>query len=120
MRPARRKRLAKRLAREPRRRALRRPRSRLPDRVWIDRCLFPTRARKILALTDDAAAGHFRGQTWMDSALHDLDVEVIVVPLPDDLRRQIASAQTRQFRSEEASRARRIGRPSKPISLAPP
>jgi hypothetical protein len=34
----------------------------------------------------------------MASALHDLDVEVIVVPLPDDLRRQIAAAQTRQFR----------------------
>jgi acyl carrier protein phosphodiesterase len=66
--------------------------------VWIERCLFPAGARKVLAFADDTAADHFRRQTWMSSALHDLGIEVIVVPLPDDLRSQITTAQTRQFR----------------------
>ena len=64
--------------------------------VWIERCLFAAGAVKILALSDDAAADHFRRQTWMAAALYDLGVQVIVVPLPDDIRSQIAAAQRRQ------------------------
>lgn len=64
--------------------------------VWIERCLFPAGARKILALASEAAAEHFRTRSWMATALHDLHVEVIVVPLPGDLLSQIAVAQERQ------------------------
>ena len=66
--------------------------------VWIERCLFPAGARKILALADKDAADYFLRRTWMSSALRDLGIEVIVVPLPSDLRSQITAAQTRQFR----------------------
>ena len=69
--------------------------------VWIERCLFfPARARKILALADEAVADHFRAETWMASALRGLDVEVIVVPLPEDLLSQITAAQRLQPRSQ--------------------
>lgn len=66
--------------------------------IWIDRVVFDGRARKILALADAAAAGHFTGRTWMATALMELGVEVRVVPLPDETRAKIRLAQERQFR----------------------
>ncbi len=67
--------------------------------VWGAAALFPgRRVRKILALSDSRAAAHFRGRSWMATALRDLDVEVIVVELPIDVVRAIRDAQERQFR----------------------
>lgn len=66
--------------------------------IWIDRALYEGRARKILALADAAAAGHFIGRTWMATALLDLGVEVHVVQLPEEARERIRRAQERQFR----------------------
>jgi hypothetical protein len=66
--------------------------------LWLDLSFFDKRARKILALSDDAAAGHFRGHTWVALALRDLGIEVIVVQLPDTMKAQIRRAQGRQSR----------------------
>jgi hypothetical protein len=64
--------------------------------LWVDRSRYEGGARKILALTDDDAAKHFRGKTWMGSALRELGIEVRVVSLPDEMRSQIRKAQERQ------------------------
>jgi len=45
----------------------------------------------------------------MDSALHDLDVEVIVVPLPDDLRRLRRDTDARHLTSIRKAGSRRPG-----------
>lgn len=66
--------------------------------LWVDRVLFGGEARKILALADPAAAGHFQGRSWMAAAFRDLGVEVRVVTLPAAVRERIRRAQQRQFR----------------------
>jgi hypothetical protein len=66
--------------------------------LWVDRTLFAGEARKILALADIAAAGHFQGRSWMAAAFRDLGIEVKVVSLPDAVRETIRRAQERQFR----------------------
>lgn len=66
--------------------------------LWVDRVLFGGEARKILALSDPAAAGHFQGRSWMAAAFRDLGVEVRVVTLPAEVRERIRRAQERQFR----------------------
>ncbi len=66
--------------------------------LWVDRVLFGGEARKILALSDTAAAGHFQGRSWMAAAFRDLGIEVRVVSLPDAVREKIRRAQERQFR----------------------
>lgn len=66
--------------------------------LWVDRALFAGEARKILALTDTAAADHFQGRSWMAAAFRDLGIEVRVVSLPDAVREKIRRAQERQRR----------------------
>ncbi len=66
--------------------------------VWVDRVLFDGKARKILALSDTAAAGHFQGRSWMAAAFRNLGIEVRVVSIPDSVRGRIRLAQARQFR----------------------
>ena len=65
--------------------------------LWVDRALFGGKARKILALADPAAAGHFRGRSWMAAAFHDLGIEIVVVSLPEEVLANIHRAQERQF-----------------------
>lgn len=55
-------------------------------------------ARMILAFADDAAAAHFRGESWMARALEALGVETVVVDLPAKSRETIRAAQRRQYR----------------------
>jgi hypothetical protein len=66
--------------------------------LWLDQTFFGGEARKILALSDAAAAGHFQANTWVALALRDLAIEVIVVPLPEAVRAKIRRAQQRQSR----------------------
>lgn len=59
----------------------------------------PTTPRLILCLSDPAAAHHFTSaRSWAAAALQNFGVDVEVVNLPDDLRAEIAAAQTRQYR----------------------
>lgn len=66
--------------------------------LWLDRTQFDGRARKIVALSDTAAAAHFQGRAWIAAALRDLDIEVHVAELPDSLRERVRRAQERQVR----------------------
>ena len=54
--------------------------------------------RKVLCLTDAAAAAPFLGRSWIAGALQHAGIDVEVVAIPDDLRATIRSAQARQFR----------------------
>ena len=67
--------------------------------VWISSTLYP-RPRLILCLADDAAAAPFRpsSRSWAGQALQDLNVEVIVVSIPGELRKTLQNVQVRQFR----------------------
>jgi hypothetical protein len=65
---------------------------------WASRTIFSGEARLILLLSDSVAAAHFRGRSWMALALKELGVEVIVIPLPEELRNKVARAQERQKR----------------------
>lgn len=66
--------------------------------LWLDRRRFDGRARKVLAMSDTAAAAHFQGRTWVASALSDLNIEVHVVDLPAAVRERVRHAQERQVR----------------------
>jgi len=55
-------------------------------------------ARKILLLSDQAAAAHFRGASWMAAALTHFGVEIFVVELPPTHRKAVLAAQKRQYR----------------------
>ena len=65
--------------------------------VWIESAFLPG-ARKILLLSDDLAAGHFRGASWMSVALAHFGFEIRVVQLPPAHRASVRAAQDRQFR----------------------
>ena len=67
--------------------------------VWISSTLYP-RPRLILCVADEAAAAPFRpsSRSWAGRALKDLNIEVIVVPISDELRETLVKAQRRQFR----------------------
>lgn len=67
--------------------------------VWISSTLYP-RPRLILCLADEAAAAPFRpsSRSWAGRALKDLNIEVIVVAIPKDLRETLENAQRRQYR----------------------
>jgi hypothetical protein len=60
-------------------------------------CLSP-RPRLVLAFADRAATLRFEGTSWYAHALRRLDVEILVVDIPDDLRQRIRRAQERQRR----------------------
>jgi hypothetical protein len=66
--------------------------------VWVEAAFFPGGARKILLLSDAAAATHFRGASWMAAALTHFGIEVQVVDLPPGHRAAVQLAQNRQFR----------------------
>lgn len=55
-------------------------------------------ARAILLFADDEAASRFGRKTWHATALAESRIEVMVARLPDDLRADIRTAQTRQYR----------------------
>ena len=54
--------------------------------------------RLVLLLSDEIAAKPFRGRSWYAAALERFGFEIIVVALPPEIRRAIASAQMRQYR----------------------
>lgn len=60
--------------------------------------LNPGEHRLILAFADDAAANHFRGNSWIAEALKAKCIETVVVELPSGLRQRVLLAQKRQFR----------------------
>ena len=67
--------------------------------LWIEREVFgggPT--RKVLVLSDERAAAHFVGGSWVARALRAFEISVLVVELPKDLRRKVSDAQERQGR----------------------
>jgi hypothetical protein len=80
--------------------------------VWAASVMFPSSpVRKVLLLSDDVAAAHFLGKSWIASALNDLGVEVVVIRLPDELRQAVVAAQGRQGRSFAGRQAARKANP---------
>lgn len=66
--------------------------------TWIANNI-PGRPRLILCMGDrEAAAPFLNKRAWFGQALADQGVEVIVVPLPDEVRQAVIQAQQRQFR----------------------
>ena len=59
---------------------------------------FSPNTRKILVLSDPAAAAHFLGRSWMAQALKSSGVEVRPIALPESLRNTVLAAQKRQYR----------------------
>jgi hypothetical protein len=66
--------------------------------LWVEATFYPAGARKILLLSDQAAAAHFGRMSWMAAALRHFAIEVRVVDLPDEHRAAVQKAQGRQFR----------------------
>ena len=50
----------------------------------------------VLAFCDKSAAAHFSGKSWMAEALRQLNIEVLVVEIPPEVRESITTAQGRQ------------------------
>jgi hypothetical protein len=67
--------------------------------TWISSTIYP-RPRLYLCLSDILAARPFMptAKSWAAQALKDLDVTVVVVDLPAELRETIKQAQQRQYR----------------------
>jgi hypothetical protein len=67
--------------------------------TWISQTLYP-RPRLLLCLSDtDAARPILPGaRTWAAQALADLQIDVLVVTLPADVRDGLLAAQRRQYR----------------------
>ncbi len=69
------------------------------DKVSRDALKLVTLARSftatalVIAFADEAAAGSVTGQSWLAEALRIWGVQVLVVPLPDDLRAALRGAQ---------------------------
>jgi hypothetical protein len=68
--------------------------------VWADAVFFGGAARKILVFSDELAASRFLpgSGAWAAAAVAHFEVEVRVVPLPDELRKAVERAQARQYR----------------------
>lgn len=66
--------------------------------LWVEATFYPAGARKILLLSDPAAAAHFGRRSWMAAALRHFAIEVKVVDLPAEHRAAVEEAQGRQFR----------------------
>jgi hypothetical protein len=60
--------------------------------------LCPNTPRLILLFSDEQAAAHFKGRSWMAQLLEVSGVEVHIVELPETVRNEIRLAQKRQFR----------------------
>jgi len=52
--------------------------------------------RKAMCFADETAANVLRNRSWLAKASKDLGVEVIVLSLPDTVRKAVLAAQTRQ------------------------
>lgn len=59
----------------------------------------PPGCRTILAFSDEDAAAPFKGDSWRAAALRRLNIEVLVVNLPPDIRDSVVAAQKRQAES---------------------
>lgn len=57
-----------------------------------------TNPKLVLLLTDQEAAAHFTGRSWMAQALRELAIDVEVVELPEEVKQAVLRAQTRQYR----------------------
>jgi hypothetical protein len=66
--------------------------------LWVEATFYPAGARKILLLSDPAAAAHFGRGSWMAAALRHFAIEVKVVDLPAEHRAAVHKAQGRQVR----------------------
>jgi hypothetical protein len=53
--------------------------------------------RKAMCFADETAANVLRNRSWLAKASKDLGVEVIVLSLPDAVRKAVLAAQTRQI-----------------------
>lgn len=67
--------------------------------VWIAQTIYP-RPRLILCMSDAAASQPFirTSRSWAAQALQDLEIEVVVVDLPAEVRQRLLGAQRRQYR----------------------
>ena len=54
--------------------------------------------RAILAFCDEDAAARFQGKSWMAEALRQLEIDVLVVDIPQEVRGSVEKAQRRQYR----------------------
>jgi hypothetical protein len=52
--------------------------------------------RKAMCFADDTAANVLRNRSWLARAARESGVEVIIVPLPEDVRAMVLAAQERQ------------------------
>lgn len=57
-----------------------------------------TNPRKIIAFADTVPAKWFRGRSWMAELLKAMNIEVLVVELPPEIRARVCAAQERQYR----------------------
>ncbi|MFC1937577.1 hypothetical protein ACFLWY_03350 [Chloroflexota bacterium] len=76
-----------------------------PDKVMTDAFklvlaekLLGKTYRKILLFSDEAVEKHFMGKGWQAYCLRYHDIEVIVLPLPDELSKRVQGARRRQHR----------------------
>ncbi len=67
-------------------------------KLWLAARPVEGRNRLILVLADELAARPFTGRSWRAAANAEMGDENLVAPLDGEMRRQIRSAQTRQFR----------------------
>ena len=54
--------------------------------------------RKIIAVSDDSAVAHLRGRSWQAQFLESFGIEILILPIPEDVRDSVMKAQGRQFR----------------------
>lgn len=67
--------------------------------VWAAPRIFGDRQpAMILIFSDEVAAAHFTGRSWMAEALRGLKVDIHIFELPADLRDAVLRAQSRQYR----------------------
>jgi hypothetical protein len=58
----------------------------------------PGNSRRVLLFSSEEAARPFLGAGWEASAIREFGIEVLVRPLPDELRDRVLVAQARQYR----------------------
>ena len=69
--------------------------------LWIEREVFGgTPTPKVLS--DDRAAAHFVGSSWVTRALRSFEITVLIVELPKDMRKKVSEAQNARAGSSGA------------------
>jgi hypothetical protein len=63
--------------------------------AFVSEAVLPS-ARRILLLCDHQAAKAFQGTIWMATAIAAAKIEIVVVDLPEEIRRRVLQAQARQ------------------------